>query len=253
MHSNRYLEMMPSKVVDQIVETRRGRTRVRPCTRLATQAERAAYFNTLRITERVRKVDTGKRPSDRKRTIPEGKDPVPSKEEEEIDELIGLGKTCDYGWKDVHRDPEQPIGEAKELDALLTEFADSFTPISCSFPNPKMPSYATHTIRIKPESKVVSARAYPLSSVKREVLKKMIREQLARGMIQHSSSEWASPAFLVPKPGNKWRMVIDLRRVNDCLAQESWPLPRPQEILDKLSGAKYFTSVDMSEGFFQCP
>ena len=61
-------------------------------------------------------------------------------DEEEIDELIGVGKDCkEYTWRDCRRDEDEPVRDSRRINAVLKEFGPEFEPISCSFPNPKMP------------------------------------------------------------------------------------------------------------------
>ena len=51
----------------------------------------------------------------------------------------------------------------------------------------------------------------PISRKLEEEMNRQVREMLAAGLIEKSSSPWASPAVMVPKTGNKHRMVIDMR------------------------------------------
>lgn len=62
----------------------------------------------------------------------------------------------------------------------------------------------------------------------------------------------ASPAFVVWNNG-KPRMVIDLRRLNECLIPNAYPLPCQDDVLGVLGGAVIFSSLDVTKGFFQQP
>ena len=48
-----------------------------------------------------------------------------------------------------------------------------------------------------------------------------------KGMLRKAEGDpqWVARAFLVPKPGGKWRLVIDYRQVNSCLEEKKIPLP----------------------------
>lgn len=48
-------------------------------------------------------------------------------------------------------------------------------------------------------------------------------------------------------------MVIDYRRLNEKTAEDKYPLPRMDEILDNLGRCKYFTTLDLAQGFHQIP
>ena len=46
---------------------------------------------------------------------------------------------------------------------------------------------------------------------------RQVQEMLAAGFIEPSASPWVGPAVMVPKAGNKYRLVIGMRKVNDAL------------------------------------
>lgn len=75
-------------------------------------------------------------------------------------------------------------------------------------------------------------------------------------IIEEAKSEWNSPLLLVPKKSengkNKWRLVIDYRKLNANLQDDKFPLPNIEEVIDSLSGAQYFTHLDLSQGYYQC-
>jgi len=52
--------------------------------------------------------------------------------------------------------------------------------------------------------------------------------------LKSCSSEWAAPAHLVRKVDGNYRMVYDYRGLNDCTEKDKFPLPKMQEILDRL-------------------
>ena len=77
-------------------------------------------------------------------------------------------------------------------------------------------------------------------------------EQLAAtGIIRPSHSPWASNVILVRKHDGSLRMCIDYRQLNKRTIKDSYALPRIEQILDTLSGSKYFTVLDMKSGYHQ--
>ena len=76
---------------------------------------------------------------------------------------------------------------------------------------------------------------------------------LAAGVIEHSHSEWASPPVLVWKKDGSWRYCIDFRAVNNVCAKDAYPLPLIEECLDSLAGKKWFCTLNMNSGYWQCP
>lgn len=107
-------------------------------------------------------------------------------------------------------------------------------------------------INIKPGHKV-RARPYQFSPPKTEILRKHIDELLVNGVIRESNSEFASSAFCVPKKGNKTRMVVNYRALNQGLTLEATPMPTVESAFQHLSKAKYFTLLDLNSAYNQIP
>ena len=59
--------------------------------------------------------------------------------------------------------------------------------------------------------------------------------------------------MLVPKKNSKSRLVIDYRQLNKQTIKSTWPIPSIEEKFDTLESSAYFTSIDMSAGFYQVP
>ena len=57
--------------------------------------------------------------------------------------------------------------------------------------------------------------------------------------------------MLVPKKNGKLRLVIDYRQLNKQTIKSTWPIPSVEEIFGTLQGSAYFTSIDISAGFYQ--
>ena len=92
-------------------------------------------------------------------------------------------------------------------------------------------------------------RRIPFSQ--RELVSKMIEEMQQKGVVQPSTSAWASPIVLVPKKDNTYRFCVDYRKVNAATKKDVYPLPRIDDILDTLGKSRYFTTLDLSSGFWQ--
>ncbi len=84
---------------------------------------------------------------------------------------------------------------------------------------------------------------------------KWIRDMLANGHIAQSQSEYAAPHFYVEKPDSaatgEYRAVTDYRLLNDQTVKNRYPLPRADQLFDKLARAKYFSKIDLRTGFYQ--
>ncbi|CAM5146769.1 unnamed protein product [Eretmochelys imbricata] len=84
-------------------------------------------------------------------------------------------------------------------------------------------------------------------------LEREVRDMLALRVIQPSASPWASPVVLVPKKDGSVRFCVDYRKLNAITVSDAYPMPRPDELLDKLGGARYLTTMDLTKGYWQVP
>lgn len=92
-------------------------------------------------------------------------------------------------------------------------------------------------------------RRVPLA--KREDAKKIIEDMHKNGAIEPSISPWSSPIVLVKKKDGSTRFCVDYRKLNDVTKKDSYPLPRIDDTLDILSGAKWFSTLDLQSGYWQ--
>lgn len=84
-----------------------------------------------------------------------------------------------------------------------------------------------------------------------EEVKAHIKDLVHKGIIKPSQSEFASPIVICRKKNGKIRMCVDYRRLNTKTRKDAFPLPRVDEIFDHLSGAKYFSTVDLKSAYNQ--
>ena len=87
--------------------------------------------------------------------------------------------------------------------------------------------------------------------VKRDEAEKIISEMASQGVIEPSSSPWTSPVVLVKKKDGSTRFCVDYRQLNNATKKDSYPLPRIDDTLDTLTGAEWFSTLDMKSGYWQ--
>ena len=74
----------------------------------------------------------------------------------------------------------------------------------------------------------------------------LIKEMLDRGVIAPSSSPWASPIVLVRKPDGSPRFCVDYRKLNFVTVKDVFPLPRIDDLLDRLGQALVYGTLDLA-------
>lgn len=109
-----------------------------------------------------------------------------------------------------------------------------------------------HTIPTEPGHSPPSRPLYRLSPAEMANAKKHITDKLAKTLIEPSSSPYSAPILFVPKPnGRGLRMCVDYRALNAISVKNKYPIPCIDDMLDAVAGAKYFTSLDLTSGYWQ--
>ena len=81
--------------------------------------------------------------------------------------------------------------------------------------------------------------------------KRQIYELLAMGFIEKSQSPYGAPIQFVRKKDGTLRMCIDYRALNKLTVPNRYPIPRIDDLLDKMQGAQVFNSLDLASGYHQ--
>jgi hypothetical protein len=102
-----------------------------------------------------------------------------------------------------------------------------------------------HAIPLMPGARPVNLRPYRYNPAQKDEIEKQIKQMLAQGIIQFSTSPYSSPVLLVLKKDLTWRFCVDFRQLNALTIKNRYPLPVIEELLDELSGACLFTSLDL--------
>ena len=84
-----------------------------------------------------------------------------------------------------------------------------------------------------------------------EEVRAHIQEMLDGGAIQPSQSPWCNAVVLVRKKDGSLRFCIDFCRLNQMTKKDAFPLPRMQETMESMVGARHFSCMDLKSGFWQ--
>jgi hypothetical protein len=79
----------------------------------------------------------------------------------------------------------------------------------------------------------------------------MLEDMKSKGVIEDSDSLWSSPVVLVRKKDSNLRFCVDYRRLNDVTKKDCFLLPRIDDTLDTLAGARWFSTLDLKSGYCQ--
>ena len=109
-----------------------------------------------------------------------------------------------------------------------------------------------HKIRLI-NSEPIKQRYQPRNPRMQAIIDEEVNRMLAEGIIEPSTSPWSSPVVIVKKKDGTPRFCIDLKKINDISQKDAYPLPFINAILDKLRRAKYISSIDLKQGYWQIP
>jgi hypothetical protein len=136
----------------------------------------------------------------------------------------------------------------------LSVLLDNYSYIFVSGPNDPLgrTTLAEHSIDTG-NSRPVKQRPHRIPVHLNTVVNKQVNDMIERGIIRSSNSPWSSPIVLSPKKDGDYRFCVDFRRVNSVTKKDTHPMPRIDEILDQLGGARYFSILDLASGYWQVP
>ena len=129
---------------------------------------------------------------------------------------------------------------------VLKDFENVFDPI------PGLPDFrdVNHIIDTG-NAEPVSRGMYRMSLKEKAEVERQVKELLDKGFIQPSNSPYGAPVLFVQKKDGGLRMCGDYRGLNAVTKKDKYPPPRIDDLIDKLHGAQWFTSLDLQQGYNQ--
>jgi hypothetical protein len=100
-------------------------------------------------------------------------------------------------------------------------------------------------IELKPGTSPIYKTSYRMATPKLAELKEHIKELLEKGFIRPSSSPWGAFVIFVSKKHGTQRLCVDYHALNEVTVKNKYPLPRIDDLFDKLRGACMFSKIDL--------
>ena len=153
----------------------------------------------------------------------------------------------------VHLNDEERVSIVKICEKYHDIFHFSADTLTCT----TAAEHAIPTSTIDP-SRAINTKSFRIPEIHEEKIKRQIEQMLKDDIIQPSTSPWNASILVIPKNVDasckqKWRIVVDFRKLNDVTICDSFPIPMTSEILDNLGNSKYFSTIDCESGFLQIP
>ncbi|WVZ50407.1 hypothetical protein U9M48_001660 [Paspalum notatum var. saurae] len=159
--------------------------------------------------------------------------------------------------QEVEFEPVQSI-DVHQLHSLVIKTLEEI-PVVCEYPNvfpddiPGLPPdrAVEFAIDLVPGTAPIAKAPYRMSEKEYDELKKQLDDLLEKGFIRRSVSPWGAPVLFVKKKDGTLRLCVDYRELNAVTIKNKYPLPRIDDLLDQLKGAKYFSKIDLRSGYHQ--
>jgi Reverse transcriptase (RNA-dependent DNA polymerase) len=135
------------------------------------------------------------------------------------------------------------------LPCSLQDYLDVFSPTNAE-------ELADHrdidlAIELQPGKEPPYGPIYPLSQTELAALKEFLEENLAKGFIRESKSPAGAPILFAHKKDGGLRLCVDYRGLNAITIKNRYPLPLITEIMDRVSGAQYFSKIDLKDAYYR--
>ncbi|CAM4600478.1 unnamed protein product, partial [Caretta caretta] len=152
----------------------------------------------------------------------------------------------DGGVKEVNLSMTLGHMQRQQIKELCTRFVTMFsaTPGLTEQPYHSIDTGNAHPIR---------AQLYRVSPQAKTAIEREIQDMLEMGVICPSNSAWESPVVLVPKPDGEIHFCVDFRKLNAVTCPDNYPMPRTDELLEKLGHAQFICTLDLTKGYRQVP
>jgi hypothetical protein len=138
------------------------------------------------------------------------------------------------------------VSGSRQLDQLVLSFSDLFSEKLGTVKGMVCQLDLTDDIPVR-------ARPYQCSPPRLQVLREIVQDLVDKGVVKKSFSQYASPAFLVPKPQGGYRMVVDYRLLNKKVVFDAFPMPSVEHAFANFQGAKVFSVLDLNSAYYQIP
>ena len=103
---------------------------------------------------------------------------------------------------------------------------------------------SAHLIRLPP---------YLLPHAYREAVHEELKEMLADGLITPSESAWSAPIVPVKKKDGSLKLCVEYHHLDVVSRFDAYPMPRVDDLIDRLGKAKYISTIDLARGYWQVP
>ena len=139
--------------------------------------------------------------------------------------------------------------ELSKLEDILWKYRNIFSLNKTDFGRTDLVQHVIQTNDCDP----ICIRPYRRSLKEEEEIMEEVKSMLEAGVIERSSSPWCFPTIRVSKKDGSKKLAIDFRKLNQVTKNDRFPLPHVDSLLDRVSAAKVFTTLDIASAYWNIP
>ncbi|MEL6462700.1 MAG: RNase H-like domain-containing protein, partial [Cyanobacteria bacterium J06621_15] len=110
-----------------------------------------------------------------------------------------------------------------------------------------------HHISVPMNAKPIFIPQYRIPHSQIEEIENEVQKMLDEGIVEPSNTPWSFPLLCIPKKDGGFRIVVDFRQLNAITATDPYPMPSMQDLLNSIGRNKFFSTIDLLQGFLQVP
>ncbi|RMC20512.1 hypothetical protein DUI87_01363 [Hirundo rustica rustica] len=177
-----------------------------------------------------------------------------------LQQAVGRGQNYFEGGRVKLEIPEENIGKMfiiKEVEPqpITEEIEQAVVPWVWETGTPgKSKAAQPVVVELKEGKEPVRLKQYAIKPEVRREVAPIIDQYLNLGILQECESEYNTPIFPVKKPNGKYRLVQDLRAINEITKDIHPVVANPYTLLTSVSEKfEWFTVIDLKDAFFCIP
>lgn len=146
----------------------------------------------------------------------------------------------------IEKEADIPLEHKKSVKKLILKYAHVFSESDTDI------GYCT-----KIKHHIVTREEVPIAIPPRRIpigiedkVDKLVEDLLEKNIIRKSESPWNAPLVIITKANGDIRLCVDYRQLNLVTVRPIYPIPETGQLFDALSGAKIFSVLDLSNGYY---
>ena len=153
----------------------------------------------------------------------------------------------------VCKDGEPKTNTIHELPLVFQSLLQEFQVVFPDELPPGLPPLRgiEHRIDLIPGAPLPNKAPYRVNLEETKEIQRQVQQLIDNGHVRERLSPCVIPVILVPKKDGSFRLCSNCRPINAITVRYRHPIPRLDDMFDELSGANFFSKIDLKSGYYQ--